>query len=150
MKSLDDESLQPVYSAGTPGVDGIRYVAPYLYYDNPNKSLFGRVAIDPNTGKPTGPYEVISSDIAVDDFCPFTETSFLVALNGQNTVSRLFVNGTQEAIAGSQNSSLVAGPTSVARGRADFANLYFITTHEQTVYSNGTSSGGGGLLSLSL
>ncbi|KAH0836132.1 hypothetical protein AYO21_04859 [Fonsecaea monophora] len=50
------------------GVNGIRVVGSTLYYNNPSIGTFGRVAIDPSTGRKVGPVTVISTGLDCDDF----------------------------------------------------------------------------------
>ncbi|KAL2829428.1 hypothetical protein BDW59DRAFT_178403 [Aspergillus cavernicola] len=86
-----------------PGVNGLRYDEPYLYYTNTNEGVFGRVEVDPITGAPAGEAEVLVSGeilVGVDDFALayWTEAAF-VANFYKNTLVRVNINeGTAEVV----------------------------------------------------
>ena len=87
----------------TPGVNGLRYKAPYLYYTNSLDGVFGRIQIDPTSGDLLGAAEVVvRGDIlaGADDFAlaDWTDAAF-VANFQQNTLVRVDIgNGTAEVV----------------------------------------------------
>ncbi|KAL2839106.1 hypothetical protein BJY01DRAFT_257824 [Aspergillus pseudoustus] len=115
------------------GINGLKYRAPYLYYTNTIEGVFGRVAVDPVTGAPTGEAEVIASGeilVGVDDFtlAYWTEAAF-VANFYKNTVVRIDIEqGTAEVVVED-----IPAPTSAAFGTS--GGLYIATS--------GTGSDGG-------
>ena len=104
--NLDSGTANKVISRDgiTPGVNGLRYKAPYLYYTNSLDGVFGRIQIDPTSGDLVGGAEVVvRGDILVgaDDFAlaDWTDAAF-VANFQQNTLVRVNIgNGTAEVIA---------------------------------------------------
>ncbi|BCS23143.1 uncharacterized protein APUU_31368S [Aspergillus puulaauensis] len=87
----------------SPGVNGLRYKAPYLYYTNSLNGVFGRIKIDPTSGDLVGGTDVVvRGDILVgaDDFAlaDWTDAAF-VANFQQNTLVRVAIgNGTAEVV----------------------------------------------------
>ena len=50
------------------GVNGIRVRGETLYFNNPSIGTFGRIPIDPSSGRKTGDAAVIASGLEPDDF----------------------------------------------------------------------------------
>ncbi|KAL4919015.1 hypothetical protein BDW62DRAFT_209975 [Aspergillus aurantiobrunneus] len=98
-----DKVLSGDSYAFSPGVNGLGYKEPYLYYTNTFKGLFGRILVDASTGSPAGLAEVLASgDILVgaDDFALayWTETAFVANIE-KNTVVRIDLdNGAAEVV----------------------------------------------------
>jgi hypothetical protein len=116
----------------TPGVNGLRYKEPYLYYTNSLNGVFGRIEIDPASGDLVGGTEVVvRGDILVgaDDFAlaGWTDAAF-VANFQQNTLVRVYIeNGTAEVVVND-----IPAPTTATFGSG---GLY--------VGTSGTGSDGG-------
>lgn len=103
--NLESGTAEKVLSGDgiTPGINGLRYKEPYLYYTNSLNGVFGRIEIDPASGDLVGGTEVVvRGDILVgaDDFAlaGWTDAAF-VANFQQNTLIRVhIVNGTAEVV----------------------------------------------------
>ncbi|OJJ00867.1 hypothetical protein ASPVEDRAFT_27575 [Aspergillus versicolor CBS 583.65] len=103
--NLESGTAEKVLSGNgiTPGVNGLRYKQPYLYYTNSLNGVFGRIEIDPTSGDLVGSTEVVvRGDILVgaDDFAlaGWTDAAF-VANFQQNTLVRVHIgNGTAEVV----------------------------------------------------
>ncbi|KAK2767440.1 hypothetical protein FQN54_003596 [Arachnomyces sp. PD_36] len=86
-----------------PGINGLRYKEPYLYYTNSLEGIFGRVAVNPVTGEPDGDAEVVASGdvlVGADDFAlaHWTDAAFVTNFE-KNTVVRVNVpEGTAEVV----------------------------------------------------
>lgn len=148
---LEDETTKSEAVAGLViGVNSIRILGDYLYSTNTPKLLFCRVRIDPTSGRATGPYEVITRGIVADDFAIAKDGSTYLASIYANEITQVLPDGTCEVIAGSLNSSSVAGPTSAAFGRrkCDNSTLYITTGGAGSMPINGTYIVGGEVAAL--
>lgn len=153
--TLWDETMFPVPGArrSLVGVNGIRYnpLSGYLHYVNLPKELYYRVLLDPITARATGPYEEIAESVMADDFALENETSvaYLASLD-RNVITKISLGGHAEIVAGSLNSSLLAGPTSAAFGRTESNQdvLYITTGGGITAPVNGTYTEGGKIVAL--
>lgn len=150
---LEDETLKPTNATYTLGVNGIQYVDGYLYYDNTNKALIGRVPIHPTSGRPTGPYEVLAKEVVGDGLVVTESRATLVASNPLNTIVEVSRNGSQQSVVGGANSALIAGPTAIVNGggQGRHGDVFFITTSGAIASPiNGTYSEGGKVMALYL
>lgn len=149
---LDDSTMKPPSNASIPiGVNGIRVLNGYLYYQNLFAKLFCRVAIDSTTGKATGPYETLATNSYADDFA-ITNEAVAYAANGfENEILKVTTAGTVEVVAGSLTSTLVEGATSAQFGRTtkDSSVLYVTTGGGIAAPINGTYTEGGKIVALS-
>ncbi|KAL0258216.1 hypothetical protein SLS55_007389 [Diplodia seriata] len=149
---LDDATMKPPSNASIPiGVNGIRILGGYLYYQNLFAKLFCRVAIDSTTGKPTGPYETLATNAYADDFA-ITDQAVAYAANGfENEILKITTAGSVEVVAGSLTSTLVEGATSAMFGKTsqDSSVLYVTTGGGLAAPINGTYTEGGKIVALS-
>ena len=112
------------------GVDGIHIVNNELYFTNLATSLFGKVAISAD-GTATGPIQKVSTSATFgDDFGLAGDGTAYVA--GDNTLWRVRLDGTTDAIVGGANSTALQGITSAQFGR---------TRDDQDVVYMGTQGG---------
>jgi outer membrane protein assembly factor BamB len=131
---LNDKTMMP-------GINGVRYRAPYLYYTNTVQGLFARVQIHPRTARSAGPVKVIATKIeGVDDFAlpSWAEGDAYIANFFDNTVLRVQLDGNVTVFAKG-----ISVPTSASFGRtdADARTLYVVT-------SVPPASGGGRVVAL--
>ncbi|KNG47824.1 six-bladed beta-propeller -like protein [Stemphylium lycopersici] len=148
---LQDETMVP--AEGTRlvlGINGIRIFNGYLYYVNALRGLFCRVPIDLYTGKASGPYEVLETDLPGDDFAMSADGVAYVTENGGNSLERVGADGSRSLIAGGLNSTTVAGATSAAFGRKwwDRGVVYVTTSGGQAAPVNGTYTEGGKVVAI--
>ncbi|KAJ6185189.1 hypothetical protein N7519_006490 [Penicillium mononematosum] len=147
---LKDETMAPNTDIGPLlGVNGVKVLGDYVYYVNTPRRLYGRVRVNTITGQAVGPYEVISKGVPADDFAITPRGVAYLAGLTDNVVVRAFLNGTQEVVAGSLNSSAVKTATSAALGRNQHANILYITTGGETGDVT-TYSGKGKVMALTL
>jgi hypothetical protein len=133
--AINDTSMYPTASKAA-GINGLKYQNGYLYYTNTGTSSYCRVPIYSNataSGKPELIVQVMKGDDLILD-----EPG--VAYIGQqaNFLSRVTLNGTQEVVAGTTNSSSsLLGPTAIAWGRTilDKNKLYITTNGGQSAVS---------------
>ncbi|RYN73050.1 hypothetical protein AA0120_g12652 [Alternaria tenuissima] len=150
---LEDPTMKPV--EGMPlilGINGIKIFKSYLYYVNTMKRLFCRVRIDTSTGKASGPYEIIATDLPGDDFIISADGSVFITENSVNSLERIGMNGSRSLIAGGLNSTVIAGVTSIAFGRSwrDPGIAYAATSGALIAPVNGTYSEGGKVVAVVL
>lgn len=148
---LQDETMVP--AEGTRlvlGINGIRIYNGYLYYVNALRGLFCRVLIDLTTGKASGPYEVLETELPGDDFAMSADGVAYVTENGGNSLERVGADGIRSLITGGLNSSTIAGATSAAFGRTwwDRGVVYVTTSGGQAAPVNGTYTEGGKLVAI--
>ena len=132
--SLTAAAKDPVF--GETGVNGIHAKDGVLYFANTAKRLFASIPIHPN-GTPAGEPHVITRShksellFYFDDFAIRGEDAYLVT-GSDNSIERIGLDGTPKGriIAGSLNSTQIAGPTSAAFGRTpqDEHILYVVTS----------------------
>lgn len=128
-------------SGGNLGIDGIKIRDGYLYWANSIRNLLGRVKIN-GKGEKTGPVEVLAmveNTIEIDDF-DFDNRGNIWIASPAGKVVWLSADGKQQQIV--DNSSVVAGATSVAfgRGLTDLSTAYIGTLG--TGAENGFALGG--------
>ncbi|KAG8418458.1 hypothetical protein J3458_005868 [Metarhizium acridum] len=150
---LDNEAFKPAPNASIAlGVNGIRLLDGYLYYTNTFAPLYGRVAIDRETGEAAGPFETISTNVLGDDFALDKRGIAYISANPRNEVVRVDQHGGTEVVAGNLNSTLVPGPTAAllgkVQGRRGSQVLYVVTSGGQAGPINGTYTEGGKILAL--
>jgi hypothetical protein len=148
---LEDETMKP--AEGTRlvlGINGIRIFEGYLYYVNALQGLFCRVSIDLTTGKASGPYEILQTDLPGDDFAISANGVTYITENGGNALERVGADGSRSLTAGGLNSTVVAGATSAAFGRTrwDQDVLYVVTSGGQAAPVNGTYTEGGKVVAI--
>ena len=125
----------PIFLPGTgggfsTGVNGLRVVnGSELYFTSTTQGIVGTVPIG-SSGQPTGQLHVIANVSNADDFDIGRDGSLWVAQNRNNTLARVWPNGTVETVLGAQDSDVLAGPVSArfARGRGEGKGLLYIST----------------------
>ncbi|PLB53616.1 hypothetical protein P170DRAFT_460015 [Aspergillus steynii IBT 23096] len=122
--ALSGHSLEP--NAQSLGVNGVHAVGMTVYYTSSSLSSLFRVALDAQ-GHAAGPVEtVVASDPPSDDFALASDGTAYLMANGNNLVQRVSSTGELSTLAGSKDSSLVAGP-SAGQVSADGSILYVVT-----------------------
>ena len=128
-KTIDDPTMKPNSSLAI-GINGMKIHDNYLYYTSTAQKLFSRIPIDTTSGTPTGPAEIIATNIFGDDFSLDQAGNAYVAENPWDVVAKVTPGGEVSVVAGSLNSTLVAGATSTAfeRTSGDGSVLYVTTS----------------------
>ena len=150
---LQDDTMSANMDLGLlVGINGLKTYHGYLYYNNSPRRLLCRVGIDTSTGQATGSYETVSAGGLADDIILGRDGTCYLAGLEDNVVQRVLPNGTRETIAGSLNSTLVAGATAGAFGRTreDSSILYITTGGATTSPVNGTYVEGGKIVALNI
>lgn len=118
---------------GAAGVNGIHVQDGILYFTNTGEGIFAKVPIHEN-GTPAGDTSIIShapKDDYYDDFALRGDFAYLVTGSG-NSVEKVNLDGRgkQTIVAGSLNSTTLAGPTAAAFGRTEWDSdvLYVVTS----------------------
>jgi hypothetical protein len=131
------------------GINGLHVHAGYLYFTNSNLVTIFRVKVTPNGAvSPGALVETVAKldGVFLDDFAMQADGTIYVATNRDNRIIALkpdekggYRSGV--TVAGSVNSSTVAGDTAVAFGRTkrDENVLYVVTSNPR----NGTTVSGG-------
>ena len=149
---LKDASMLPDGTGPVPiGVNGLKVRDGYLYYSNTIQNSLSRVKIDKKTGKPLSKFERITSGLSTpDDFSLLPSGSVILAEPLSNTVVKVSAKGVVTPIAGSLDSSLVAGVTSVSLGRTsrDKGVAYVVTNGGLSGRANGTEVEGGKVIGI--
>ena len=118
---------------GSAGVNGIHVRDGTLYFANTGEGIFAKVPVHED-GTPAGNTNVIARALEDDYYDEFTlrgDFAYLVTGSGNSVEKvRLDGSGRQTILAGSLNSTTLAGPTSVAFGRTerDGDVLYVVTS----------------------
>ena len=148
--AINNTALALVSSAPEPlGVNGITVHDGHVYYTNSGAETFGRVPIDAHTGAATGPFSVLASKIANDDFAIGRGIAY-TASGSLNEITQvdLAMDNAVKVFSGNPNSTAVAGPTSLRFGRTyETENTLFVTTNGGSrAPVNGSIVVGGSLL----
>lgn len=133
------------------GINGLKLHGGYVYYVNTPERIFCRIPINTTTGHALGPHEVITQGVLADDFAISPQGVAYLAGLRDNIVTRVFMNGTREVVAGHRNSTALVSATSVGFGRKLGAGTVYITTGGETDHPvNNTRSRGGKVMELRL
>ncbi|KAF7978229.1 hypothetical protein HWV62_1232 [Athelia sp. TMB] len=127
---LEDPSMKPAPGGVQLGINGIQIQNGFLYYTSSTQGLFARVAIHPN-GTAAGPIEVVASLGGFgDDFALDRASDAYIGTNPDDTLIKVTPAGKVTLVAGSINSTALAGATSTHFGRtaADKSILYVTTS----------------------
>ncbi|SPN98654.1 uncharacterized protein DNG_01699 [Cephalotrichum gorgonifer] len=118
---LEDATMAP--SGAIPfGIDGVLHVDGVVWYTNIFKNSFHKVAVD-ETGKATGAYETIWTNLMGDDLCVGPNGLIYVATNGPNTVVEVDPAAGQPSVI-----AQVRGATACAFGRTESdANVIYVS-----------------------
>jgi hypothetical protein len=128
-KTIDDPTMKP--SSSYPiGINGIKVRDGYLYYISEAQELvFSRIPVNTTSSAPTGPAEIIATNIFGDDFSLDQAGNAYVGENPWDVVAKVTPGGEVSVVAGSLNSTLVAGATSTAFGRTSGnGSVLYVTT----------------------
>jgi hypothetical protein len=154
---LQEPEFAPPPSTGfSLGINGI-HVLPtsnsdvvYIYFDNTNQHLFGRVPLRLSTLKKVGPVEILANfteqGFTTDDFTLDVEEGYAYLAGQQNQLLRIPLGGGEVvSVLGGLTQTVLAGPTSVQMGRgpAPPGTLYVTTNGALLNPVNGTFSEGG-------
>lgn len=133
------------------GINGLKAHGGYVYYANTPERIFCRIPINTTTGHALGPHELITQGVLVDDFAISPQGVAYLAGLGDNIVTRVFMNGTREVVAGHRNSTALMSATSAGFGRKLGAGSLYITTGGETDHPvDNTRSRGGKVMELRL
>ena len=158
---LQDDSMAPDPDNGLvsvlgpqPGINGIRYAerSGFVYYTSTARKLFMRVPVDRATSAPTGPPEIVVSDIVADDFCIDEDAGVAyLTMHTENTIVCVAMDpGGQRpmrtVVAGDPFTELLVGPSSAvwAREPAGYGRIAYVTTdggHTAVEYGRSGSDG---------
>lgn len=123
---LEHPSLRPdpdsTLTPPQPGVNGLRYDSTrhHLYWTNTARSLFARVAVDPDRLLPVGEPEVVARVPMADDFCIDDRAGVAyVTCHRHNTLDRVALEpgASREVVVGVPLEDLFVGPSSAVWGR---------------------------------
>jgi hypothetical protein len=111
---FDHPLLKPAGTGIQGGVNGLKFSRGYFYFSNSNQEIVARVRVFGREYTPVGGPEVVASQTLVDDFIVNDYNGDIyLAENGLSELG--FVsgrgNGTPLVLAGSPNSTTLAGPT---------------------------------------
>jgi len=107
-KTIDDPTMKPNSSLPV-GINGIKIHDEYLYYTSTAQKLFSRTPIDTTSGTPTGPAEIIATNVPGDDFSLDQAGDAYVAENPWDVVAKVTPGGEVSVVAAQGlNSSLAA------------------------------------------
>jgi hypothetical protein len=117
--SLPELSPPSALSLGINGLKTLNTAAhTYLYFSNTGRSLFARIPLSLSTLSPSGPVEILNSNVTIDDFA-LDEKRGVAWLAGSTSNALLKIGlegGDVVEVVGGGNSTVVAGPTSVGVG----------------------------------
>ena len=152
---LDDASLKPATVNGSfvkAGANGIKIHGSYVYYTNSALKSLYRVRIDCETGKATGPFEELATDMPdADDLALLRDGTAFVAVGKGNVVEKVRFDGEQSVYAGGLNSSAIPGPTATALGKFAGRDVVFVVTNGAINNKiNGTYAEGGSVIAVDL
>ena len=127
-KVLEDPLMIPTSVPAT-GVNGIKIRDGALFWTNTNTETFNRIPIHPD-GTAAGVGATVASGIAGDDFVFNKKGNAFISQNSQNDLVFLDPKGgSKTVIAGSLDSTTLAGPSACQFGRTLFdKNSLYVTT----------------------
>lgn len=143
-KVLEDPLMKPS-SIPAAGVNGIKIRDGVLFWTNTNAETFNRIPIHPD-GTATGAGSTVASGIAGDDFVFNKRGDAFIAQNGRIDLVLLeSKRGNEMIIAGSPDSTSLAGPSACQFGRTlfDKDSLYVTTDGGIAQYITGNFTIGG-------
>jgi hypothetical protein len=151
---LEDASMKSatVNGAFMSGVNGLKVQDPYVYYTNSALASLHRVRIDCGTGRATGPFETLATDMpSADDFALQKDSTAFVAVGSGNVIEEVTASGAQSVFAGGLNSSAIPGPTAAALGRGAGRDVLYVVTNGAIKNKvNGTFVEGGSVIAVGL
>jgi len=128
-KTIEDPTMKPTPSLQL-GINGMKISGGFLYYTTSAQATFNRIPINGADGSPAGPAEVVARFILGDDFSFDPAGNAYVSQDPLNTVAKVTSAGVVEIVAGSLDSTQVAGSTATGFGRthSDRSVLYVTTS----------------------
>jgi hypothetical protein len=96
------------------GINGLHVHEDYLYFTNTGREIFCRVLIDLSTGKSKGAAEIVTANMAGDDFAIDADGIAYVAENPRSQLTRITPDDSAQILL-----TDVLGPTAVQIGRDD-------------------------------
>ena len=135
------------------GVNGLKIQKGHLFFTNMLRGTLCKIPINNLTGVPTGPVDVITSNIfGADDLTLDASGTAYVTINLSNRLAVVRPDGGVEIIAGAPGSTDLPGPTSAAFGRTagDDKTIYVVTSGARLSPINGTYVEGGKVVAVKL
>ena len=128
-KTIDDPTMKPTPSIPL-GINGLKIRDGYLYYASTAQAVFNRIPINDADGTPAGPAETVARFMLADDFSFDSAGDAYIAQDPLNTVAKVTTDGVVSIVAGSLDSTQVAGVTATGFGRTpnDRSVLYVTTS----------------------
>jgi len=128
-KTIEDPTMKPTPSLQL-GINGLKISGGFLYYTTSAQAAFNRIPINGTDGSPAGPAEVVARFILGDDFSFDPVGNAYISQDPLNTVAKVTPAGVVSIVAGSLDSTQVAGATATAFGRThnDRSVLYVTTS----------------------
>jgi hypothetical protein len=108
--ALSEESMLPITSGPTMGVNGIKVFEGYLYYASVTKGQLRRIPLS-ETASATGPSELVIHKTGVDNFDISKGGIVYLAASTENQILKLTTEGKILEVFGAENSTAIAGPT---------------------------------------
>lgn len=143
----DDDFLKSSPTGLQIGVNGIHVRGSHLFFTNFNKRIFGRIPISLSTGFPTGPVEVIVSDVQGDDFAVSADgKAAWIALNSQSTLLEVDIPGKSARVVVESPYLESASSVSVGRTRFDRDSLYISSAGPFNAASGANTTITGGIV----
>ncbi|KAF2223463.1 hypothetical protein BDZ85DRAFT_261627 [Elsinoe ampelina] len=136
---VDDPYLKGPSAFPGFGVNGIRVSGNQLYIANVGFGRIARAPVSLRTGRLTGPITIISDQVSnADDFAvDERDGSVFLARNTARTLSRVFLDGRVETVAGSPNSTELIGPVAAVLGRGKSKGKLIVSTDGVTTDASG-------------
>ncbi|RAK88388.1 hypothetical protein BO79DRAFT_255588 [Aspergillus costaricaensis CBS 115574] len=141
---MNETALKDTQTGLQVAVNGIHTYDSYVYFTNLNQGIFGRIPIT-QTGRPTGPVDVIVRGAPGDDFVlsPNGQRAW-VAINGHRTLIEVDIAARSAQVV--VESSYLASASAVTIGRTllDQNSLYISSAgvEDPTVGKNSNTTGG--------
>jgi hypothetical protein len=128
-KTIEDPTMKPTPALQL-GINGMKISGGFLYYTTSAQATFNRIPINGADGSPAGPAEIVARFILGDDFSFDPAGNAYVSQDPLNTVAKVTSAGVVEIVAGSLDSTQVAGSTATGFGRThkDRSVLYVTTS----------------------
>ncbi|KAI1609690.1 hypothetical protein EDD36DRAFT_366313, partial [Exophiala viscosa] len=125
----NDTTMKPNASAIIQnGINGIHAKDGYLYYTSSGQYLFCRIAVHDN-GTAAGPVEIFNRNLLGDDFILDQQGNAFITNDPENTLTVRKVDGSTSVVAGSPNSTVLAGDTACAWSRAPGSRTLYVSTN---------------------
>ena len=128
-KTIDDPTMKPAGPLML-GINGMKIRGRFLYYTNTGQETFNRILINNKDGSAAGPAQVMTKNFFGDDFSFDQKGNAFIGQNVKDTVAKITPDGMVTIVAGSLNSTLVAGATATnfGRTRSDRSVVYVTTS----------------------